>query len=69
MTEDVTLPFNGAARATLLEFLSAEVELAGRIFRLPAAVAETVASLTRILSGKYMQLIIPGTPCRPTHGG
>jgi len=69
MTEDITLPFNGAARATLLEFISAEVELAGRIFRLPAAVAETVASLTRILSGKHKQLIIPGIPCQPTHGG
>lgn len=69
MTQDIALPFDGAARTTLLEFISAEVKLAGRTFRLPAAVAETVASFTRILSGKPMQLIIPGTPCRPTHGG
>lgn len=72
MTQDIALPFNGAARATLLEFIAAEVELAGRTFRLPAAVAETVASFTRILggkpSGKRTQLTIPGTPCQPTHG-
>lgn len=72
MTQDIALPFDGVVRATLLEFIAAEVELAGRTFRLPAAVAETVASFTRILGGKpggkRMQLIIPGMPCRPTHG-
>ena len=66
---DASLPFDGAARVALLKFISTEVELAGRTFRLPPAIAETVASLTRILSGKQSYLNAPGLPCRSMPGG
>lgn len=69
MTTDTNLPFDSAARVTLLNFFSAEVELAGRSFRLPSAVAETVSSLTRVLNKKQTCLNIPGISCQPTPGG
>lgn len=69
MEENVSKSFDSTARVTLLAFLSAEVTLAGRVFRLPPAIAETVASLTRVLTGKPAHLSAPGLPCRPTPGG
>ncbi len=63
------IPFDGTARVALMGFLSSEVELAGRTFRLPPAIAETVASLTRILNGKQTSINAPGLPCQPTPGG
>ena len=69
MEGNVNLPFDGATRVTLLEFLSTEVELDGRTFRLPPAIAETVASLTRVLNEKQADLNVPGLPCQLTLGG
>jgi len=69
MEGNVNLPFDGVARTALLGFLSTEVELAGRTFRLPSAIAETVASLTRVLNDKQIDLNMPGLTCRPTLGG
>ena len=66
---DFSLPFDSAARVAVLGFLSNEVELAGRTFRLAPAIAETVASLTRILNGKRIRINAPGLPCQPTLGG
>ena len=51
--------FNGAARLATLEFLSAEVLLERRVFRLPLAVAETVASFTRVLASQRASLALP----------
>jgi len=68
MEENVGEPFDGAARVALLAFLSAEVSLGVRTFRLPTAIAETVSSLTRVLNGKQAYLNAPGLPCRPTPG-
>ena len=69
MAGNSSLPFDSAARVALLGFLSTEVELAGRTFRLPPAIAETVASLTRILNGKETCMSAPGLPCQPMPGG
>ena len=66
---NVSESFDGAARVALLGFLSSKVELAGRTFRLPPAVAETVASLTRILNGKQTHMNAPGLPCQQMLGG
>lgn len=68
LEETASEPFDGAARVALLAFLSAEVPLGSRRFRLPAAIAETVSSLTRILNGKPAHLNAPGLPCQPTLG-
>ena len=68
MEGNVNQSFNGAARVALLEFLSTEVELEGRTFRLPPAIAETVASLTRVLNDKKAYLNVPGLPCQLTLG-
>lgn len=68
LEETASEPFDGAARVALLAFLSAEVPLGSRRFRLPAAIAETVSSLTRILNGKPAHLNAPGLPCQPTPG-
>ena len=51
--------FDGAARLATLEFLSAEVLLKRRVFRLPLAVAETVASFTRVLASQQASLALP----------
>ena len=51
--------FDGAARLAALEFLSAEVLLKRRVFRLPLAVAETVASFTRALASQRASLALP----------
>ncbi len=64
----VSPPFDGVARTAVLEFLSTEIELAGRTFRLPSAIAETVASLTRVLNEKQILLNVPGLPCQPMPG-
>lgn len=66
---DVEAPFDSNARVTLLEFISDEVEMAGRVFRLPTAIGETVDSLTRILNGGEGCLSAPGLLCQRTHGG
>ncbi len=68
MERNVSQPFDGAARVALLEFLSTEVELDGRTFRLPTAIAETVDSLTRVLNDKNEYLNVPRLPCQLTLG-
>ena len=56
---DFNAEFNGAARLAALEFLSAEVPLERRVFRLPLAVAETVASFARALASQRAALALP----------
>ena len=56
---NISVPFDGAARVALLKFVSAEVKLGKRAFRLQPAITETIASYTRILDGKRNSLNIP----------
>lgn len=56
---NISVPFDGAARVALLKFVSAEVKLGKRAFRLQPAITETIASYVRILDGKRNSLNIP----------
>lgn len=60
---NITIPFDGAARVALLKFISAEVELGERTFRLQPAIAETIASYTRVLNRRKNTLNIPRLSC------
>lgn len=51
--------FDGAARKALLRIVEAEIPLDGATYRLPAAIAETVASYLRILDGRAETLLLP----------
>lgn len=52
--------FDGACRLDLLAFMKEEVPMNGQDYRLPAAVAETVASYCRILERGSGRLALPG---------
>ncbi len=65
---NVSTPFDGTARVEVLNFLSAEIDLGTCCFRLPSAIAETVASLTRALKTKQRYLTVPGMSCQPMLG-
>jgi CRISPR-associated protein Cas1 len=52
--------FDGACRLDMLSFLKDEVRIGGQDYRLPAAIAETVASYCRVLDGKAGRLSLPG---------
>lgn len=69
VSADSDTPFDGEARVAVMGFLSGDVEIAGRTFRLVPAIGETVSSLTRILNGKQTRISAPGLPCQPTPGG
>lgn len=66
---DYNADFDGQARVAVLGFLESEVRLGEKIYRMPAAVAETVASFIRVLEGKSTPLALPGIPCRSIAGG
>ena len=61
--------FDSEARVAVMGFLSGNVELSGRTFRLGPAIAETVASFTRILNGNQSGISAPGLPCQRMLGG
>jgi len=44
--------FDGQARVAVLGFLESEVRLGEKVYRMPVAVSETVASFIRVLEGK-----------------
>ena len=60
---DSSRPFDGVARVELLKFVYSEVKLGRRTFRLQPAIAETIASYTRVLNKKQNSLNIPKIPC------
>lgn len=51
--------FDGKARKQLLQLVEAEVVLNNAGYRLPAAIAETIASYLRILDGRKGSLALP----------
>lgn len=59
LSGDTDAEFDGAARLAVAAFLSASVRLGQRNFRLPMAVAETVASFTRTLANPRESLALP----------
>jgi len=61
--------FDGPARVAVLGFLESEVRLGEKVYRMPVAVSETVASFIRVLEGKATPLALPGIPCKSTVGG
>ena len=56
--------FDSAARKNILGFVKQEIKLKGGSYRLPAAIAESVASYVRVLEGKKETLLAPGCPGR-----
>ncbi|MGY6217806.1 type II CRISPR-associated endonuclease Cas1 [Methylolobus aquaticus] len=56
---DTHQEFDGACRLDVLAFMKDEVRIGGQAYRLPAAIAETVASYCRVLDGKAVRLSLP----------
>lgn len=52
--------FDGSCRLDLLKFMQEEVEMNKQHYRLPAAIAETVASYCRLLEKGHGRLSLPG---------
>jgi len=59
MESDYDADFAGQARVEVLGFLESEVRLGGKVYRMPAAVSETVASFIRVLEGRSTSLALP----------
>ena len=51
--------FNGASRKQILGFIEQEVKLNGAVYRLSAAINETIASFVRVLDGRVEELSLP----------
>lgn len=66
---DYGADFDGQARVAVLGFLESEVRLGEKVYRVPVAVSETVASFIRVLEGRSAPLVLPGIPCRSIAGG
>lgn len=66
---DYNAEFDGQARVEVLGFLESEVRLGEKVYRMPVAVSETIASFIRVLEGESTPLALPGIPCKSTVGG